>query len=126
MRLISLDSVLVQYKAVDKMENEYFLEMSQESELNDALAIFLADSNDQQQEDSKNYLKGRDIDFAVEGSSKPKAGEKRSHAAANNKAIFNSKVHTTPTGDIVVIYPTLREERTYCKYNMELKHIRHF
>ena len=62
MRLISLDSVLVckQYKAVDKMENEYFLEMSQESELNDALAIFLADSNDQQQEDSKNYLKGRD------------------------------------------------------------------
>ena len=110
------------------MEQDYFLEMSQESEINDALAIFLANSvneEEKQQRESVNYIKGRSpVDFVVEeGSSKTVASNKqvftvnlpslgkRSYAAANNIAINNSTVQHHTTGEYIVEYPLLK-----CRY----------
>ena len=98
------------------MESEYFFEMSQESELNDALAIFLADSaesEEKKQREAVNFAKGRSpIDFHVEeGSSKSYVnsilviGEKRSHAAANNKATYNNTVSHLQSGEQITEFP---------------------
>ena len=110
------------------MEQEYFLEMSQESDLNDALAIFLAESVDEQekqQREAVNYVKNRSpIDFVVEeGSSKVESAQqkvfpvnlpslgKRTHAAANNIAIYNSQVDHYKSGEYIVDFLLLK-----CRY----------